>query len=137
MKPFHVDHTSTEGNSDEISPTNEFKDKELKGYPLQCCVGFCNSLLSLLQAGAVHYPALRTLQNKMHQARKSSNMIRKIEYDLTNNCLWSLMQNLQLNDLSDVVDDEMSLPTSTESKSSCTLSTTESGNLLGLLKILQ
>jgi len=123
-KHSHVDYTSTEGNGGEISLTNDFKDKELKGHPLQCCFGFCNSQLRLLQAGAVHYPALRMLQNKMYQARNSSDMIRKIEYDLTNNCLWSLMQNLQLNDLSDLVD-EVSLPTSTESKTSCTLSTTE------------
>jgi len=62
----------------------------------------------------------------MKQARKSSDMIRKIKYDLTNNCLWSLMQNLQLNDLSDLLDDEVSSSTSTEPKSSCTLSTSES-----------
>jgi len=38
----------------------------------------------------------------MYQARKSNDMFTKIEYDLTINCLWSLMQNLQLNDLSDL-----------------------------------
>jgi len=103
-----------------------FKDKELKDHPLQCCFSFCNSQLCLLQAGTVHYPALRMLRNEMYQARKSSDMIRKIECDFTNNCLWSLTQNLQLNDLSDSLDDEVSLSASTESKTSCTLFTTES-----------
>jgi len=56
-KPFNVDCTST----DEVSLTNEFKDKELKGHLLQCCLGYCNSQIRLLQAGAVHYPALRML----------------------------------------------------------------------------
>jgi len=54
-----------------------------------------------------------------YQARKSSDMIRKIEYDLTNNCLWLLMQNLQLNDLSDLLDAEVLLSTSPEPNSSC------------------
>jgi len=62
----------------------------------------------------------------MYQARRSSDMITKIEYDLTNNCLWSPMQKLQLNYLSDLLDDEVSLSTSTESKTSCILSTTVS-----------
>ena len=52
-------------------------------------------------------------------------MITKIESDLTNHCLQSLMENLQLNDLSDLLDDEMSLCTSTESESSSTLSTSD------------
>jgi len=47
-KTFHVDHTSTEGNVDELSHTNELKDTEPKGYPLQCCFGFCNSQLRLV-----------------------------------------------------------------------------------------
>jgi len=76
----------------------------------------CNSQLHLLRAGNVHYPALRTLQNKMYQARKSSDMIRKIEYNHTNNCLWSFMEKLQLNDLSDLVDDEVSLSTRTNQR---------------------
>jgi len=63
----------------------------------------------------------------MYQARKNNDIITKIEYDLTNNCLWSLIQNLQLNDLSDLLDDDdVSLSTSKESKTSCSLSTTES-----------
>ena len=63
----HDHYTKPYGGN--LAADDSDKFKELKDHPLQCCSGFCNSKLRILWAGAVHYPALRTLLNNVYCAR--------------------------------------------------------------------
>ena len=80
--------------------------KELKGHALPCSSDCCNSWLRILRAGAVHHLGLRTLLNNIYHARRSENDIRKVESSLSNGCIQSLLNNLKLKDLSELLDDE-------------------------------
>ena len=101
-QPYDIDL-----NSEESSSVNQFK--ELKGHTLQCTHGFCNGQIHLVRPGAIHYPALRTLLNSLYRGRRSDNGIRKIESDLSEGCLQSLVENLSLQDPSQLLDDIESL----------------------------
>ena len=110
---------------EELSCDNHFK--ELKGHPLHCCYGYCNSQLRLLRAGAVHYPALRTLLKSLYSARRTDNRIRQIETDLSEGHIQSLVANISIEEPSDLLDDERSFPVErTSEKSESSLSTSES-----------
>ena len=85
-----------EGNSSNL---NQVED--MKGHPLPCSSGCCSSRLRILQAGAVHYPALRPLLNN---TRWSENDIREIESSPSKGSICSLKNKLNLQDL---LDDEL------------------------------
>ena len=74
--------------------------KHLMGHPMHCASDACSSLLRVLRAAAVHYPALRTLLQQLYCARRNSLLIDKIELDLSSvDCILSLKLNLGLEDL--------------------------------------
>lgn len=74
--------------------------KHLMGHPMHCASDACSSLLRVLRAAAVHYPALRTLLQQLYCARRNSLLIDKIELDLSSvDCIPSLKLNLGLEDL--------------------------------------
>ena len=50
---------------------------------------------------------LRTLLNNVYCARRSDIGIRKIESNLTDGCILSLLNNLELQDPSELFDDDM------------------------------
>ena len=110
-----------EESSNESSHLNHYK--ELKGHPLPCYSDCCNSRLRILRAGAVHYPVLRTLLNNIYHARRSDIDIRKVESGLSEGCVHSLINNLELKDLSELLDDEEESSSTIEVKS---LSTSDS-----------
>ena len=85
------------------------EDNELeirKGHPLPCASGYCSSWLRMLRAAAVHYPSLRSLLNNIYRARRSDNNIREIESSLSEGSVCSLKNKLNLQDLSELLDDE-------------------------------
>ena len=90
-----------------------FKVKGLMGHPMHCAFESCDSQLHLLCAGAVHYPALRTLLNSVYRVKRSSRFISKIESDLSAvHSIESLKKNLKITDLVTLLEyDE--LPSST------------------------
>ena len=90
--------------SNKLSHLSEFK--ELKGHPLPCSFEHCNSQLRILRAGAVHHPFLRTLLNNIYCARRNDNDIRKVETCLSEGCIHSLIDSLNLKDLSELLDEE-------------------------------
>ena len=74
--------------------------KQLLGHPMHCASNACNSLLHLLHAGAVHYPALRTLLQQLYCATWNSALIDQAKSDLSSvDCIPLLKQNLGLEDL--------------------------------------
>ena len=85
----------------ELSDGNTvFIIKQLLGHPMHCASNACNSLLRLLCAGAVHYPALRTLLQQLYCARQNSALIDQVELDLSSvDCIPLSKQNLRLEDL--------------------------------------
>ena len=91
--------------------------KELKGHPLPCSSDYCNSQLRILRAGAVHHPVLRTLLNNIYHARRSDSDIRKVESWLSEGCIHSLINDLELKDLSELLGDEEELSSTIECKS--------------------
>ena len=102
------------------------EDNELeirKGHPLPCSSGCCSSWLRMLRAGAVHYPALRSLLNNIYRAKRSDNDIREIESSLSEGSICSLKNKLSLQDLleEECLDDKDSPTAESES-----LSTSES-----------
>ena len=98
--------------SNKLSHLSEFK--KLKGHPLPCSFEHCNSQLRILRAGAVHHPFLRTLLNNIYHARRNDNDIRKVESCLSEGCIHSLIDSLNLKDPSELLDEE-------EESSSCTI----------------
>ena len=122
--------------SEELSCDNYFK--ELKGHPLHCCYGYCNSQLRLLRAGAVCYPALQTLLNSLYSARRTDIRIRQIETDRSEGHIQSLVANISIEEPSDLLDDERSFPVERISeKSESSLSTSESQLELEFVDIIQ
>ena len=113
-----------------------FKVKERLGHPLHCAFESCDSQLRLLRAGAVHYPALRTLLSNLYRAKRSSQLINKIESDLSNvHNIESLKENLKVTDLASLLQyDELPSSTSHESTS---LSTSESHLEVEFAKIIK
>ena len=95
--------------------------EEKKGHPLPCSLDCCTSRLRILRAAAVHYPVLRTLLTNIYRARRSHNGIRDIESGLSEGSISSLKNILKVQDLSELLDEEESSSTGTES-----LSTSES-----------
>ena len=78
--------------------------RELMGHPMHCASNPCHSQLRLLRAGAVHYPALRTLLKQIYCAKRSSALIDKVESDLSSvSSIQSLKQNLGLEDLANML----------------------------------
>ena len=104
-------------------------DKELenrKGHSLPCSSGCCSSWLRMLRAGAIHYPALRSLLNNIYCARRSDNDIREIESSLSKGSISSLKNKLDLQDLSELLDDELLHDKDSPTAESESLSTSES-----------
>ena len=54
---------------------------------------------------------MRTLLNNIYHARRSDSNIRKVESCLSEDCIHSLINNLELKDLSKLLDEEESLST--------------------------
>ena len=52
----------------------------------------------MLQAGAVHYPFLRTLLNNVYRVRRNDNDIAQIETGLSEGSIHYLKNNLTLDD---------------------------------------
>ena len=100
--PYDVDIVES---FDKSSHLNQFE--ELKGHPLPCSSGCCNSQLCILQAAAVHYPSIRIILNNIYCARKNDSDIRRIEYVLSEGCIHSLINNLELQDPSELLDDRL------------------------------
>ena len=97
-------NVSNEESTDELSDLNRLE--HLRGHPLPCSSSCCFSWLRLLRAGAVNYPFLRTLLKNIYCAKQSDNNIRQIESALSDGTLDSLKKTLQLQDLSELLDDE-------------------------------
>ena len=112
-KPYDVDKED-----------NELENR--KGHPLPCSSGCCSSWLRMLRAGAVHYPALRSLLNNIYRARRSDNDIREIESSLSEGSISSLKSKLDLQDLSELLDDELLDNKDSPTAESESLSTSES-----------
>ena len=112
-KPYDVDKED-----------NELENR--KGHPLPCSSGCCSSWLRMLRAGAVHHPALRSLLNNIYRARRSDNDIREIESSLSEGSISSLKNKLDLQDLSDLLDDELLDDKDSPTAESESLSTSES-----------
>ena len=106
-KPYDIDK---EESSFDLSQL-----EDMKGHPLPCSSGCCSSWLRMLRAGAVHYPVLRPLLNNIYRARRSDNDIREIESSLSEGSICSLKNKLQLQDLSELLDDEDLSTTKSES----------------------
>ena len=108
--------------------------KELIDHPLPCYSDCSNSRLRILWAGAVHHPVLRTLLNNIYHARRSDSNIRKVESCLSEDCIHSLINNLELKDLSELLDDEEESSSTIEVKS---LSTSDSHLGLEFAEIIE
>ena len=107
---------------------DSFVVTELMGHPIHCASQACNSQLRLLRAGAVHYPALRTLLKQIYCARWSSALIDNVESDLSSvNSMLSLKQNLGLEDLASLLQyDELPSSSDQSDHSGTTFSTVQS-----------
>ena len=71
----------------------------------------------MLRATAVHYPVLRTLLCNIYRARRSHNGIRDIESGLSKVSISSLKNILKIQELSELLYDEESVTTDSESLS--------------------
>ena len=80
----------------------------------------------MLRAGTVHYPALRPLLNNIYRARRTDNDIREIESSLSKGSICSLKNKLNLQDLSELLDDELLDDDHLSTTESESLSTSES-----------
>ena len=54
----------------------------------------------------MHRPVLRRLLNNIYHARRSDSDNRRVESSLSEGCIQSLINNLKLKDLSELLDDE-------------------------------
>ena len=113
-KPYDVDKEDNSSNLNQV--------EDMKGHPLPCSSGCCSSQLCMLRAG----PALRSLLNNIYRARRSDNDIREIESSLSKGSICSLKNKLNLQDLSELLDDELLDNDDSSTTESESLSTSES-----------